>query len=555
MRKWYYNTWILAILYLIGGIGSIFLIGLPFLVLGIVLTALKNKNEKVIDPVEFSKYQEYIQLNNNYDSIKKDTQSYQTKYDEIVQKTKDDATYQASIIAEKRKSELDAIVLEKENEISSLDEKIINKEKIFEDYFKDAKEKADENIKEIIDNQYKLQEELKLKVESLEKINKQLSTNEKKLEKVKTLYRASENTLRNYTNLSLQNSDLILPEPISDELEDLSPTVIIKLNCMDVKELRKSFKENDKLIEQIMLTYSSRYNTKSNAAIYKLMVMALKAELQNILYNMRYEKLEIATDQVKEMITKYLKIASDGNQSIAPTLVKFIGEIESLFITAVNIEYEYYMKKEQARSEQMAIREQMRQELAEKKELEKQRAQVEAEESKYLSEIEKIKGQMASASDDVLKALNEKINKLQSQLDEVEHKKEEIVNLQNGKAGSVYVISNLGAFGEKVFKVGMTRRLDPLDRIKELGSASVPFRFDVHSMIFSEDAVNLENKLHTLLSDKRVNKVNSRKEFFYSTIDELEELVNRIEPTAAFKKTMLAEEFRQTESLTANIAS
>ncbi|MEG1107133.1 MAG: GIY-YIG nuclease family protein [Eubacterium sp.] len=555
MRKWYYNTWILAILYLIGGVGSIFLIGLPFLVLGIVLTALKNKNEKVIDPVEFSKYQEYIQLNNNYDSIKKDTQSYQTKYDEIVQKTKDDATYQASIIAEKRKSELDAIVLEKENEISSLDEKIINKEKIFEDYFKDAKEKADENIKEIIDNQYKLQEELKLKVESLEKINKQLSTNEKKLEKVKTLYRASENTLRNYTNLSLQNSDLILPEPISDELEDLSPTVIIKLNCMDVKELRKSFKENDKLIEQIMLTYSSRYNTKSNAAIYKLMVMALKAELQNILYNMRYEKLEIATDQVKEMITKYLKIASDGNQSIAPTLVKFIGEIESLFITAVNIEYEYYMKKEQARSEQMAIREQMRQELAEKKELEKQRAQVEAEESKYLSEIEKIKGQMASASDDVLKALNEKINKLQSQLDEVEHKKEEIVNLQNGKAGSVYVISNLGAFGEKVFKVGMTRRLDPLDRIKELGSASVPFRFDVHSMIFSEDAVNLENKLHTLLSDKRVNKVNSRKEFFYSTIDELEELVNRIEPTAAFKKTMLAEEFRQTESLTANIAS
>ena len=126
--------------------------------------------------------------------------------------------------------------------------------------------------------------------------------------------------------------------------------------------------------------------------------------------------------------------------------------------------------------------------------------------------------------------------------------KKEISKLANGKAGNVYVISNLGSFGENVFKIGMTRRLNPQDRVNELGDASVPFKFDVHSFIFSDDAVGLENKLHTILNNKRVNKVNLRKEFFYCTIDELEQLVTEIEPTAEFNKTMLAEEFRQSQS-------
>ena len=85
-------------------------------------------------------------------------------------------------------------------------------------------------------------------------------------------------------------------------------------------------------------------------------------------------------------------------------------------------------------------------------------------------------------------------------------KKEEISNLANGKAGNVYVISNLGSFGENIFKVGMTRRLNPQDRIDELGNASVPFKFDVHSFIFSDDAVGLENRLHTILDQRRVNR-------------------------------------------------
>ena len=98
----------------------------------------------------------------------------------------------------------------------------------------------------------------------------------------------------------------------------------------------------------------------------------------------------------------------------------------------------------------------------------------------------------------------------------------------------------------------MTRRLNPQDRVDELGSASVPFKFDVHSFVFSEDAIDLENKLHQRLNNSRVNKVNLRKEFFYSTIDELEKLVNEIDPTAEFTRTMAAEEFRQSQSSNEN---
>ena len=151
--------------------------------------------------------------------------------------------------------------------------------------------------------------------------------------------------------------------------------------------------------------------------------------------------------------------------------------------------------------------------------------------------------------------LKAELIEVESNLADVAVKKEEIVNLQNGKAGNIYIISNLGSFGENVFKIGMTRRLDPQDRVDELGSASVPFKFDVHSFIFSEDAVALENELHKRLNEQRVNKVNMRKEFFYSTIDELETLTLEISPSAEFNRTMLAEEFRQSQSSVGNYTS
>ena len=193
----------------------------------------------------------------------------------------------------------------------------------------------------------------------------------------------------------------------------------------------------------------------------------------------------------------------------------------------------------------------MRQEAEERKMLEQQQRQVEKEESKYNTEIEKVQSQLAalSADDEKAKALEAKIAELQAQLAAVAQKKEEIISRQNGKAGYVYVISNLGSFGENTFKVGMTRRLDPMDRVRELGDASVPFSFDVHSFIFSDDAVGLESELHRRLDSKRKNKVNLRKEFFDVSLDELEQLVQEINPAAEFNRTMLATEYRQSQQM------
>lgn len=394
----------------------------------------------------------------------------------------------------------------------------------------------------------RLREEIESLSSTSQNLKKQNDSQVRKISRIKELYKSVEYCINNFFEKPVEYSNCKLPSCDSEEVDLISPSVMLKLHCMDIKDLRKAYRDNEKQIATVMNQYSARYTTKANKSIYSLMVIALRAELQNILYNLKYEKLEKAIDDVKKVSAKYLQIAGDGNQSIAGTLTKFIGEIEYLFINAVKIEYNYYVKKEQAKQEQMAIREQMRQEAEERKALEAEKKRVEKEESKYQAEINKLQESLKAASDSEMAKLQARIFELQGQLSNVVLKKEEITNLQNGKAGNVYIISNLGSFGDDVFKIGMTRRLDPQDRINELGSASVPFKFDVHSFIFSDDAVGLENKLHETLNSKRLNKVNLRKEFFKVGIDELEELVTQIDPTAEFNKTMLAEEFRQSLS-------
>lgn len=384
-----------------------------------------------------------------------------------------------------------------------------------------------------------LREKTEIQRQEFGKLCKKTTSQQNKLNKTAELVRAINN--------ALQNPSGIDPQLIYD-LDMYAPSVTLNLQCMNIKDLRKEFKQNDAQINKLLELYSSRYTTKANQLIYQLIVIGLRAELQNILVKLKYEKLEEAIADVKSMTLKYKHLASEGNQTIYSTLSKFIDEMEYLFINAVKIEYNYYVKKEQAKQEQAALRERMKQEAEERRRLAAEKKKIEQEESKYNGEIDKLKEQLANASNEEIEALNKRIFELQAQLSEVAIKKADIAKLANGKAGYVYVISNLGSFGENVFKIGMTRRLEPQERIDELGSASVPFRFDVHSFIFSNDAVSLESKLHSILNEKRVNKVNLRKEFFYSSVDELEELVNQIDPTAEFNKTMIAAEFNQSQS-------
>ncbi|MFD2131765.1 GIY-YIG nuclease family protein [Pseudogracilibacillus auburnensis] len=172
------------------------------------------------------------------------------------------------------------------------------------------------------------------------------------------------------------------------------------------------------------------------------------------------------------------------------------------------------------------IKEQMRQEAQERKLLAEERKKLEKEENKFKQEMERNKELLMKETDnEKIIQLEERLKELELQMSSIEGKKEEISNLTLGKAGYVYIISNLGSFGNKLFKIGMTRRMVPQDRVDELGSASVPFKFDVHAMVFSDDAVGLEQKLHKKLDKQRVNKVNYRKEFFRTDIGEKMELL------------------------------
>ena len=374
--------------------------------------------------------------------------------------------------------------------------------------------------------------------EELTKLQKERNTIQTKLYKEKSQYECYKKANKAYSK-----SACILSEV------EIDPTIEIPLHCMNFKKLRSLFNHNKKLIRDCLTKYESRYTTKTNSALYKLMVIALEAELQNILYAINFGKLDKSISAVKEMTQKYLTIAIQGNQTIAPTMKSFICEIEHFFLEAVKIEYEYYVQKEQIKEEQRALREQARQDAEEKRLLEEERKKIEKEESKYLSEIENISEQLKNTNEDSkIRQLEERLKELTTQLNAVIDKKEEIIKLSTGKAGNVYIISNLGSFGDNVFKIGMTRRLNPIERINELGSASVPFSFDVHCFIFSDDAVGLENTLHKTLNNKRVNKINLRKEFFNVSVDELEEIVYKVQPSAEFNKTLLAEQYHQSLS-------
>ena len=333
----------------------------------------------------------------------------------------------------------------------------------------------------------------------------------------------------------IENLDQLLPEQ--------------DLNCLTVKTLASKYRDVRKQIVTVCKTYEANYLTKTIRAVYRLMVMGLEAEFENVLYKLKYGTLDAAAASIRELTNKYYTIAADGNQTIAPTLKRFIAQIESLYLRAVDIEYEYYVQRERAKEEQCAIKEQMRQEAEERKRLEQERKKVEAEEDKYRLEIERIRVIMQEAHGSEIEVLRTRLAEVEQMVAKVEERKAEIINLQNGKAGTVYIISNVGSFGDHVFKIGMTRRLEPQDRVDELGSASVPFPFDVHSFIFSDDAVSLEAMLHKELNDRRVNKINLRKEFFDVTVDELRELVARIDPTAPFRETALAEQYRQSQSI------
>jgi hypothetical protein len=179
--------------------------------------------------------------------------------------------------------------------------------------------------------------------------------------------------------------------------------------------------------------------------------------------------------------------------------------------------------------EQRRIKEQIREEEKARREYEKARKEAEKEEKMLQKAMADVKKKLATAVAEERSLLEDQISKLKEQLADAEARGEKAISMaQQTKQGHVYVISNIGSFGENVFKIGLTRRLEPLVRVRELGDASVPFPFDVHAMIHSSNAPSLENELHKFLKTNQVNKVNPRKEFFHVPLSTIKKKVNEL---------------------------
>lgn len=272
----------------------------------------------------------------------------------------------------------------------------------------------------------------------------------------------------------------------------------------------------------------------------KLILRAFNNECDNIIAKVKFSNVDASEKRIKKVFEEMNKLTDMQQVSITQGYLKL--KIEELYL-----KYEFEQKKQEEKEEQMEIKERMREEAKALKELEKAKEKVEKEEMHFEQAIEKLKSQMEETDESNQGKLLEKLKELEKQLAETRKNKEDVLyRVQNTRAGYVYIISNIGSFGENVYKIGMTRRLEPLDRVKELGDASVPFTFDVHGMIFSEDAPTLENELHKAFSERRVNKVNERKEFFRVELSEIATVVKRNHnKTVEFTKLANADEYRQ----------
>ena len=203
--------------------------------------------------------------------------------------------------------------------------------------------------------------------------------------------------------------------------------------------------------------------------------------------------------------------------------------------------------KAQAQEEQRRLREQMREEERARREYERAMKDAAKEEEMLRKAMEKAQKQIESATEANRAEYEAKLDELKQKLAEAEERGQRALSMaQQTKHGNVYVISNVGSFGENIYKVGMTRRLDPLDRVRELGDASVPFPFDVHAIIESDDAPGLENTLHKALSLMQVNKVNPRKEFFRISIADIKNMVENMGLNTTWTMDAAAAEYRET---------
>lgn len=324
---------------------------------------------------------------------------------------------------------------------------------------------------------------------------------------------------------------------------DFANSEMYKERLTEIRQEQKNLIKNNGAVtgnKNLTVNGSKAQGNKMVKDMQKLLLRAFNSECDELINKVKYNTFDSSLKRMQKSCEAISKLGTI--MSVAITSQYFNAKYEELCLAL-----EYRMKKQEEKEEQKEIRARLREEAKLQKEIEEARKKVLKEKSHYTNALEKLETQIAKADGNEKVELLNKKSEIESQLSEIQKSIENIDYREaNARAGYVYVISNIGAFGENVYKIGMTRRLEPQDRVDELGDASVPFKFDVHAMIFSDDAPALENALHKAFENRKVNMVNSRREFFNVTLDEIEEVVKQnFDKTVEFTRFAPAEQYRE----------
>ncbi len=318
-----------------------------------------------------------------------------------------------------------------------------------------------------------------------------------------------------------------------------------------LKEVRQ--KQKKLIKDKKAITWGTEWQVSGSKAkgstmmgrLTRLTLRAFNGECDSIIVSVKYNNVDRIKTRIEKVYEAINKLNASQDARINPQYLDL--KVQELYVV-----YEYQEKLQAEKEEQRQIREQMREEQRAQKELAKAQRDAEKEEDRYQKALDKAREEMTKATGENQSKLEGEIERLSQMLEEANKKKERAISrAQMTKSGYVYIISNIGSFGENVYKIGMTRRLVPMDRVKELGDASVPFIFDVHALIHSENAPALENHLHKVFDSKRLNLVNSRKEFFRVSLDDIVKAVKEKSSTVEFTMKAEAEDYRKTQSIIA----
>lgn len=294
--------------------------------------------------------------------------------------------------------------------------------------------------------------------------------------------------------------------------------------------LKKTWKQQDEMLlmktatvtsKNFVIEGSSEEGVKMIGNLRKLAIRAFNGESDTAISKVKWNNFEQMKNKILKSETGIEKMLDKWGISIADSY-------RELKVKELRLTFEKAELDKKIQDEQRVIKEEKREEEKAIREAETAQRKAEQEEEKINTALAKAKSEMANThAEDITKHLS-KIKELESRLLEAEQNRiRAISQAQLTRSGNVYIISNPGSFGENVYKIGMTRRLDPMDRIWELSDASVPFDFDVHGIIKSDDAPKLESKFHTMFQKNKINLVNNRKEFFRISIHEIQEVCHR----------------------------